>query len=174
MNKTIWRWIGLLALLAIAGALVRTIFAPPSVVFIVRHAEKGAVPLDDPHLTAAGQRRADALSHLLGTVGVFAIFTSEFQRTQETVVPIARKTGITPIVIKAADTNRLISAVAARKGSDILIAGHSNTIPKIVEGLGGGSVAPIAETEFDNLYVVIIPRWSKVTVLRLKYGDPTQ
>jgi broad specificity phosphatase PhoE len=172
VNRTIWRWVAILCLVATAGVAVQAVIAPPTVVFIVRHAEKSTTPTNDPHLTPAGQRRAEDLAQVLVAAGVSKIFTTEFQRTQETSRPVARGAGVAPVVIKAADTKQLVSAVVARKSAVVLIVGHSNTIPEIVEGLGGGRVPPIGEAEFDNLYVVVIPRWSKVTLMRLKYGTP--
>jgi hypothetical protein len=53
----------------------------------------------------------------------------------------------------------------------IVIAGHSNTVPALVEALGGGAVAPIEEGwEYDNLYVVSIGATGGALVSTLKYG----
>jgi hypothetical protein len=54
----------------------------------------------------------------------------------------------------------------------VLIAGHSNTIPQIIEGLGGESISPIAETEYDNLFIVTVYRFGGANVVHLNYGNP--
>jgi hypothetical protein len=36
----------------------------------------------------------------------------------------------------------------------VLVVAHSNTAPAIVKALGGATVA-VAETEYDNLFVVV-------------------
>lgn len=51
-------------------------------------------------------------------------------------------------------------------GSTALIVNHSGTIPKIVEKLGGGAVAPIAEDEYDRLLIVTIGNGAHIMTLR--------
>lgn len=43
----------------------------------------------------------------------------------------------------------------SNRGQVVLVAGHSGTVPVIIERLSGISVAAIDETEFDNLFVVV-------------------
>jgi broad specificity phosphatase PhoE len=111
---------------------------------------------------------------------VAAIYASEFCRTQQTVEPLAANLGITVNVVNqfapdgTANVDDLIDQLWTNyTGQVVLIAGHSNTVPLIISGLGGGPVAPVDEAEFDNLFVVVIPRWGKTRVVRLKYGVPT-
>ena len=53
----------------------------------------------------------------------------------------------------------------------ILVAGHSNTTPKLVELLGGNPGPPIDEkTEYDRLYVVVLGADGAVTTTLLRYG----
>ena len=58
-------------------------------------------------------------------------------------------------------------------GGVIVVAGHSNTIPLIIEELGGGPISPIQESEFDNLFVITVLRFNRAKVINLKYGDPS-
>jgi broad specificity phosphatase PhoE len=51
------------------------------VVFVVRHAKKGAAPPGDPGLTAEGKQRAEALRDALKEAGIKAIITSPAGRT---------------------------------------------------------------------------------------------
>jgi len=54
----------------------------------------------------------------------------------------------------------------------ILVSGHSNTTPALVQLLGGDPGEPINEkSEFDRLYVMILNPNQPVTALLLKYGD---
>lgn len=97
--------------------------------------------------------------------------------------PIATNLGLTVNNISqhAADgtvnVNELITQIKNdNEGKKILVAGHSDTVPLIIEKLGGGAIEPIGETEFDNLYVVTIVKWwflKRTRVVRLKYGVPT-
>ncbi len=152
-------------------------------VFLVRHAEKAAPgdpefdPRDpaDPRLTAAGRARAEALARTLEEAGVTAVFASEFARTQQTVAPLAARVGLEVTVHPARDTAGLAKLVAgAHAGGVVVISGHSNTVPALVEALGAGTVAPIEEAwEYDNLYVVTIEAPGKALVSTLKFGIPS-
>src|SRR5207248_3230286 len=70
-------------------------------VILVRHAEKAAVPADDPGLTDAGQARAQALMAIARDAGVDAIITTQFKRTKETARPAAEALHVTPDVVTA-------------------------------------------------------------------------
>ena len=79
------------------------------VVVIVRHAEKATNGGNDPDLSSAGQARAEALARILKDSGITAIFTSEFNRTQETAAPTATSIHVTPTVVAARDTAALVA-----------------------------------------------------------------
>ncbi|MGH9371429.1 MAG: phosphoglycerate mutase family protein [Vicinamibacterales bacterium] len=162
-----------IALLALVAAAIVIFWNPRTDVLLVRHAERAAQAGNDPPLSMAGEQRAETLTHVAGDAGISAVFVSEFQRTQQTAAPLATALGLTPIEIPAADVAALVSEIRSRRGSTILVAGHSNTVPLIIDELGGGIVPAIAEPEFDNLYVLFIPRWGSPRLVRLKYGEPT-
>jgi len=146
----------------------------------VRHAEKSAdgdPEFDpgnpsDPPLNAAGRARADALARTLEEAGVTAIFASEFARTQKTVEPLGTHVGVAVTVHPARDTAGLAELVARdHRGGVVVISGHSNTVPALVEALGAPAVAPIEEAwEYDNLYVVVLEGPGAARVSTLKYG----
>ena len=54
------------------------------VIFIVRHAEKATTGANDPDLSVAGKKRAEALARILKDSQITAVFVTEFKRTQET------------------------------------------------------------------------------------------
>ena len=56
-------------------------------------------------------------------------------------------------------------------GGSVLVVGHSNTLPMIVESLGGGEIDEIPHDEHDNLYVVTIAGNEMVGVQRLRLPD---
>jgi len=75
----------------------------------------------------------------------------------QTAEPLTKKLGIKPEIVPAADVDGLIARLGARKGGGAaLVVGHSNTVPEIVKRLGGGTVAPIADTEYDRLFVATL------------------
>ena len=57
----------------------------------------------------------------------------------------------------------------------ILVVGHSNTLPALIGNMGASKkVPPIAEDEYDNIYIVSIPWFGKTKTIRLRYGAPYQ
>ena len=59
------------------------------------------------------------------------------------------------------------------KGKIILVVGHSNTLPLLMADMGASKrVPPIAENEYDNIYIVSIPWFGKTKTIRLRYGEP--
>lgn len=171
-------WLGfsaaMMVILALVGGLVGLVLAPPTVVLVVRHAEKAAAPASDPPLSAAGQTRTQELIHVAGQAGVQAIYASQFLRTQQTVQPLATQLGLSVTQWDAADVDGLVADIwANHSGQVVLVVGHSDTVPQIIQKLRGGHIPPIGDNEFDNLYVVLVPRLGWTRVLHMKYGDPS-
>lgn len=145
----------------------------PSVIYLVRHAEKApaaeAEDPRDPPLSEAGRRRAESLARLLGPSGVTAILSTELERTRATAEPLARALGL---AIEPYDP-RALDALAERlrdRAGRALVVGHSNTTPALVELLGGEPGEPIdEETEFDRLYLLFLHGGGPVTTVRLRY-----
>jgi len=149
-------------------------------VLFVRHAEKAALPADDPGLSEAGQRRAAELARQLVDadvvpgVGVDAIYSTSYRRTVETARPVADALGLQVMTYDAADTEAFLEAVIREyKGKIILVVGHSNTVPEMIANMGASKNVPeIAENEYDNIYLVSIPWFGKTKTIRLRYGEP--
>jgi broad specificity phosphatase PhoE len=150
--------------------------AATTTVILVRHAEKAASPADDPPQNAAGEARSRDLAKAVRDALVIAIITTQFARTRATGQPIATALGITPTVVAATNTNHVQDVVAEiRKhpGQTVLVVGHSNTVPAIVEALGAKRPPAICDSQYDNLYVVTMPSSGAVGAVRAKYGDPS-
>ena len=168
------RRVAVLTLVALlAPAIIAAQDVGPTTVFLVRHAEKAAQPAADPPLTAAGHERAEALRRTLAEAGVTAIYSSEYQRTRLTVEPLAAAIGLEVVEFPAGDSAGLARRIESDHGGGVVVvAGHSNTVPDIIEALGAGHVAPIDEDEYDNLFIVSIQSNGSASVSTLKYGAP--
>ena len=146
----------------------------PTVVLIIRHAERASKEDKNSPLSVTGQERAQELVHVAGEAGVGAIYATQFLRTQQTAQPLASYLGIPITQVDAADVDGLVNQLCRdHHGQVVLISGHSDTVPLIIEKLGGGRIAPIAEDKFDNLFIVVIPRIGRVKTIHLKYGNPS-
>lgn len=143
-------------------------------VVLVRHAEKELSTIEDPPLAPDGELRAQRLSKLLGKVTgvgrIQAIYVSDTRRTQQTAAPLAARLHMEPVVIAGGDVRQVARlALHGHRGGAVLIVGHSNTIPQIIERVSGIEIPPIGDDEFDDMYVVSVPTLGKASLLRLEY-----
>ena len=145
----------------------------------VRHAEKALMPIDDPGLSAEGKVRAAELARQLVdadvVAGIDAIYSTDTRRTIETAQPTADALELEIQTYENQEDDEPVvdAMVNAHKGKIILVVGHSNTLPTMIAALGASKkVPPIAEFEYDNIYVISIPWFGKTKTIRLRYGDP--
>lgn len=145
----------------------------------VRHAEKALMPIDDPGLSAEGKLRAAELARQLVdadvVAGIDAIYSTDTRRTIETAQPTADALELEIQTYENQEDDEPVvdAMVNAHKGKIILVVGHSNTLPTMIAALGASKkVPPIAEFEYDNIYVISIPWFGKTKTIRLRYGDP--
>jgi phosphohistidine phosphatase SixA len=131
----------------------------------VRHAEPVATG-NDPALSTAGKKRAVTLAKMLADAGIKSIFTSNLRRTKDTAAPLATQLSITPVVI--ADAFPAAAAQVKSAADRVLVIGHTNTVPEIIEALGGPHVE-IEHTEFDRLFVLQLPASGAGSLLGLRY-----
>jgi broad specificity phosphatase PhoE len=166
-------WLLFLAALGIALFAYRA--ATTTTVVLVRHAEKELVTIEDPPLAPAGERRAERLAQIFGTAGgpgrIDGIYVTNARRSQQTAAPLAARLGLRPSVLPASTSSDNIASQVLRehRGGRALVVGHSNTVPEIVKALSGEDVPPIADDEYDNVYVISVPTFGSANVLRLKY-----
>jgi phosphohistidine phosphatase SixA len=151
---------------------VATAAAQP-IVFIVRHAERAdagmasaKVPGADPDLSGAGVARANSLAAMLEDARIRTVITTEFKRTKQTGEPVATAAGVSLTVIDSKDVTGLLKTVRSSTGN-VLVVGHSNTLPDVLKGLGVTEPITVGEDEFDSLFVVT--RASPPAFVRLRY-----
>jgi broad specificity phosphatase PhoE len=126
-----------------------------STLFLVRHAEKATGgDAKDPDLSEAGHARAEALATVLKDAAITAIYATEFKRTQQTAEPLARALDLTTTITPAKETEALVAQLKSATGN-VLIVGHSNTIPEIMKAFSIKAPPEIAEEDFDNLFALI-------------------
>jgi len=155
----------------------------PTVVMVFRHAEPvmpamGQERDPDPSLNEAGQQRAEALIETVAEAGVTAIYSSQLKRTQETVAPLAAHLGLDVTTVEISRDNlatypTMVAELilADHRGETVVVVNHSNTVPLIVEALGGAPVPEITEDEFDHFIVVVVPTSGPVRTIRAQYGQ---
>lgn len=148
--KLLHALIGTLLALLLAGAAL----AGERRIIVVRHAEKASDGTADPVLTDAGRERARTLAQWLRGLPLEAVYATPFRRTIQTAAPTAAANRL-PVSVRAAreDAAALAEAVRHHRGH-VLVVGHSNTVPAIVQALSGEAVAAMDETVYERIFIV--------------------
>lgn len=177
MHRSAW-WVGSIALAVTAMTCSSPAPEADRLVVLVRHAEKAVEPSDDPPLTEAGLARAAALAAALEGAGIGSVIVTPFRRTRETAVPLATAAGIAPTVVDVAGgmtqhLEAVVGAVRSRPpGEPVLVVGHSNTIPAIIGALGGPTLPDLCDSEYANLFVMLLPARGTPRLIETSYGLP--
>jgi broad specificity phosphatase PhoE len=172
-----------------AGAVAYSQRQPPTTILLVRHAERQDAPpapgecpppglgiqnSTGTSITEAGRERASQLAHVVGEAGVSAIYVSEVCRSQWTAKPLADRANVPVVQLNAADVQGLVSHIRAnQRGRTVLVSSHTDRIPQIISALGAPPAAAVADTDYDNLWVVTVPRFGRPRLMLLKYGRET-
>jgi broad specificity phosphatase PhoE len=152
----------LLAALAACAAVVPEPAGPGW--YAMRHLQKADGP--DPGLSGEGRAGAERLAGWFGDEPPAAVYVSTTRRARETAAPLAARLGLTPKEYDPSDTPGLIARVRAEAGP-VLIVGHSNTVPEIVERLGGTRPADLGEGDYGDVWLV----WRDGRTERRRVGD---
>jgi 2,3-bisphosphoglycerate-dependent phosphoglycerate mutase len=130
-------------------------------IILVRHAEKdtsaaGSTAMQaDPPLSAAGKIRSEKLVEVLKSYPIQAIFSTKYNRTRSTAMPIAAKLGVEIQIYEPGKQADLASILKSWRGKTVLVVGHSNTVPGLVNLLTGNSNYPnLGDNEYDKMYIV--------------------
>ncbi len=127
----------------------------PSSVYLFRHAEKQIIKGEkNPELTKAGFARSDALAIALKDVQNGIIYSSEFKRTQQTVNPLASVWNTDVNIHTAHDPEGQIERALSHCGKTVIISGHSNTLPNLIELFGVLDEITIADDQYGDLYQI--------------------
>ncbi len=175
------------------------LFNLTTTVLLVRHAER-ADNSANTNLSQVGLDRAQALVGVADEAGVAAMYSTDFCRTAQTAQPLASAVGLSinvqqsgnpaagledcdpsidvaisiiPAMVNGAQG--LVDHVLSQHGNQVvLIVGHSGTVPAMVQALGQGvfSAIQIGENDFDNLFVITVPRYfGSPKLAKAQYGN---
>ena len=103
-----------------------------------------------------GRARALKWSQVLKNVKLNAVYSTNYNRTQETANPTAASHHLKVINYNPSKIDYK-AFKKETKGKTVLVVGHSNTIPNFVNALiGQDKYKQIADTNNANLYIVTI------------------
>ena len=147
--------------------------AAPRTVVLIRHAETLSDGSRDRGLSQAGHARAQALAAALERAGVSAVITSQYRRTRDTGAPTAALFELEPVAValtrEGGLTGHVAAVVAAVQSAPegvVLVVGHGNTVPRVVEALGGPALPDLAEDDHSTLFTLVSVAEGKVSLLR--------
>ncbi len=133
---------------------------------IMRHAEKEQVDSVDPSLSAAGKQRAERLAVLLKDVNIDELYVTPFRRTAQTLAPLAEAKQLKAELYHPGQLQDLARKLLAKKGKTIVIAGHANTSPELVNMLlGENRYAPLSENEFGKIWMLTLSNGKALSAL---------
>lgn len=155
-----------------------TAAAAQQVIYVVRHAERAdsapaagqamTAPANDPPLSAAGHARAARLAAMLRSADIWQVLATEFQRTRQTGAPLAKALNLEVTTSPAREPDALLARIREAKGN-VLVVGHSNTVPELLKRLGVKDPITIPESEYDNLFIVTRPASGEPILVRLRF-----
>jgi phosphohistidine phosphatase SixA len=138
-------------------------------IIIVRHAEKATTEGKDPELTTEGKQRAERLSASFPGVSPDAFYSTDYIRTKHTLEPWAKQTSKEIQSYDATKQPEFAESLLKQPGKTIVIAGHSNTVCRLVNLLlNEEKYKDLADSEYDKIFVVTIEN-NKKTVKVLSY-----
>lgn len=153
----------------------------PRLVLLVRHAEAATGEGRDPGLSDAGRARAQALAEALQGARLARVVTSTLRRARDTGSPAAERGGVPLVAVPVTREGGLARHVAgvveavhaAEPGGAVLVVGHSNTVPRVVEALGGPSLADMDHDDHSSLFVVTVGLDGDASFVHARLGGTT-
>ena len=126
--------------------------------YLIRHAEKVRLNPDDkdPELNEAGKERALVWKEYFNDLEIDKIFSTDYKRTMQTALPFSSSSGLTINTYSPSNIDYQ-DFLAKTKRDNVLIVGHSNTIPTFVNEIIRENAYPdIKDSNNSNLYIVNI------------------
>jgi 2,3-bisphosphoglycerate-dependent phosphoglycerate mutase len=144
-------------------------------IILLRHAEKdtsahgSSLMQADPPLSVMGVQRSGKLLETLKLYQIDSIFSTNFNRTRNTVQPLATKFDIRVGLYDSKNQAAFAEKLMKMNGKTILVVGHSNTIPVLVNLLiGSAKYANLADNEYDKIWILHLEA-GKYTETQIQY-----
>tara|TARA_R110002049_G_scaffold41592_2_gene125063 strand:+ start:171 stop:518 length:348 start_codon:yes stop_codon:yes gene_type:complete len=108
---------------------------------------------------------------IASTYHVTAIYSTGYKRTKETAHPVAEVLNLSINEYQLSNPDSLIKAmIESHRGEQVLIVGHSNSTPRLVNtAMGESRFEQLDESIYDNIFEVKINETGKASVNRYTY-----
>ncbi len=127
-----------------------------TVFYFIRHAEKKDDNSRNPELSEIGNKRAALYVDLFAKKNIVAIYTTNFNRTIQTVAPLAKNKNLKVTYYEPfkEDFKQLSKKY---KGKTVVIVGHSNSTPNSVNQLIDKiKYSQMSEDNYSDIFKVVI------------------
>lgn len=142
----------------------------PATYILVRHAEKQATGGADPALTPEGEQRAQKLIETLKGYVPDAVYSTNYVRTRSTVTPLATKFGKEIQLYNPGKQAEFANQLLDMKGKTVVIVGHSNTIPALVNLLAKNTKFPDwSDSVYDHYFIVTVNAQGEASAKELTF-----
>ena len=145
-------------------------YAQTTTLILTRHAEKLAIKDRDPALSEKGVERAAKLAQTLSEIPISAIYSTNYKRTKLTVDPTSAQKGIDVQIYDPRNQSFIKELIEKEKGGTVLISGHSNTIPAMINQVANTNYPNFGEKDYDDLVFIVIKPDEKPLVIWLKHN----
>jgi 2,3-bisphosphoglycerate-dependent phosphoglycerate mutase len=151
------------------------LYGQTTTIILLRHAEKdtstaGSTAMQaNPPLSTAGEQRAARLPELLKNYSPDMVFSTDYTRTRSTVTPLAKKFSRDILVYDPRKLPDLVKQLQDFQGKTIVVVGHSNTTPVLVNLLIGESKYPNMDDSVYNQYWVVTITNGKAEAKQFSY-----
>lgn len=126
-------------------------------IIVMRHAEKEPGKDPDPELSAEGKKRAEQLSVLFKDMPVTRLLATPFKRTQHTLANLSSDKGVMIESYEPSKIPDLVTNLKQLSGQTIIIAGHANTAPDLVNQLlNEKKYNQLNENEFGKIWILTL------------------
>lgn len=137
--------------ITLLGVTACAVHAAPFEIYLVRHAEKLQSADKDPVLSPCGLAQAKAMATLIPTA-LNIIYHSGYQRTQLTAQQVASTQPNAKLKAYNANDLPVLAAEILQQDDAVLVVGHSNTTPELIQLLSQLPAPQITEQDYGVVY----------------------
>lgn len=142
-------------------------------IYIVRHAEKATEPAGDVYLSQVGRNRAHDLKRLLWHKHITYIYSTKYNRSRETAMPLSYEIGISIKTYDGDGTSNLLKSFPALNGN-ALVVGHLNTVLSMLDSMHiPHTIKIIPESEYDNIFMITYKKGKLFRFKESTFGKET-
>ncbi len=158
MKKVLLLFLGFLFISVSAFAQKQNLNKDTATLIFVRHAEKADDGTRNPPLTKEGEERAKRIVEFIESEygELHAVYSTPYKRTEFTAAPSAEKFELEVQKYDPRTPNVFVkSLLKEHKGELVLIVGHSNTTPYLVNlVVGENKYQQLPEDAYNEIFVV--------------------